>query len=67
MIKKFLVVASKKNISNKELAEELHEPIIRKFSKRKIHSPFVDNIQGADLANQVKYEQAKAMNFIIDQ
>ena len=44
MIKKFLVVASKKNISNKELAEELHEPIIRKFSKRKIHSPFVDNI-----------------------
>ena len=67
MIKKFLVVASKKIISNKELAEELHEPIIRKFSKRKIHSPFVDNIQGADLANQVKYEQAKAMNFIIDQ
>ena len=67
MIKKFLVVASKKNISNKELAEELHEPIIRKFSKRKIHSPFVDNIQGADLANQVKDEQAKAMNFIIDQ
>ena len=67
MIKKFLVVASKKNISNKELAEELHEPIIRKFSERKIHSHFVDNIQGADLANQVKYEQAKAMNFIIDQ
>ena len=44
MIKKFLVVASKKNISNKELGEELHEPIIRKFSKRKIHSPFAGNI-----------------------
>ena len=28
------------NISNKELAEELHKPIIRKFKKRKVHSPF---------------------------
>ena len=25
------------NISNKELAEELHKPIIRKFEKRKVH------------------------------
>ena len=24
-------------ISNKELAEELHKPIIRKFEKRKVH------------------------------
>ena len=32
------------NIPNKELAEELHKPIIRKFNKRKIHSPFIDNI-----------------------
>ena len=38
-------------ISNKELAEELHEPIIRKFEKRKVHSPFVDNIWGADLTD----------------
>ena len=28
------------NISNKELAEELHKPIIRTFKKRKVHSPF---------------------------
>ena len=28
-----------KNISNKELTEELHKPIIRKFKKRKVHSP----------------------------
>ena len=37
-------------ISNKELAEELHKPITRKFEKRKIHSSFVDNIWGAALA-----------------
>ena len=39
------------NISNKELAEELHKPIIRKFNKRKVHSPFIDNIWGTDLAD----------------
>ena len=38
-------------ISNKELAEELHKPIIRKFNKRKIHSSFIDNIWGANLAD----------------
>ena len=36
------------NISNKELAQELHKPVIRKFGKRKVHSPFIDNIWGAD-------------------
>ena len=39
------------NISNKQLAEELHKPIIRKFNKRKVHSPFIDNVWGADLAD----------------
>ena len=34
------------DISNKELAEELHKPIIRKFNKRKVHSPFIDSIWG---------------------
>ena len=37
------------NITNKELAEELHKLIIRKIKKRKVHSPFIDNIWGADL------------------
>ena len=37
------------NILNKELAEELHEPIIIKFKKRKVYSTFTDNIWGADL------------------
>ena len=40
-----------KNISNKELAKELHKLIIRKFNQRKLHSPFMDNIWGADLAD----------------
>ena len=31
-------------MSNKELAEELYKPIIRKFEKTKVHSPFVNNI-----------------------
>ena len=35
------------HISNKKLAEELRKPIIRKFNKRKLHSPFIDNIWGA--------------------
>ena len=35
-----------KNISNNELAEELHKPIIRKFKRREVHSPFIDNIWG---------------------
>ena len=38
-------------ISNKEFSEELHKPIVRKFNKRKVQSPFIDNIWGADLAN----------------
>ena len=32
------------NMSNQELAEELHKLIVRKFEKRKVHSSFVDNI-----------------------
>ena len=39
------------NISTKELAEELHKPIIRKINKRKVHSLFIDNIWSADRAD----------------
>ena len=38
------------NKSNKELAEELHKPVIREFNNRKVHSSFIDNIWGVDLA-----------------
>ena len=40
-----------KNIPNKELAEELHKRIIIKFNKRKVHSHFIENIWGANLAD----------------
>ena len=30
---------------------ELHKPIIRKFEGKKVHSPFIDNIWGIDLAD----------------
>ena len=33
------------------LADELHKPIINKFSKRKVYSQFKDNIWGVDLAD----------------
>ena len=38
-------------MSNKELTEELLEPIIRKVKKRKVYSSFIDNIWGAELTN----------------
>ena len=36
---------------NQQLVNELHNPIIRKFKKRKMYSSFKDNILGADLAD----------------
>ena len=38
-----------KIISNLELAEELHKAAIKKFKNRKVDSPFIGNIWGADL------------------
>ena len=40
-----------KNISNKELSEQLHKPITKNVDKRKVYSPFIDNFCGADLAD----------------
>ena len=39
------------NISNQELAKKLHKPIIKKFQKRKVHSFFIGNIWGTELAD----------------
>ena len=51
-------------ISNKELAEELHKPIIRKFNKRKVHPPFIDTIWGAGLADmQLRSKFNKGFRF----
>ena len=49
---------------NSELAEELHKPIIRKFSKRKVYSAFKDNIWCADLAGmQLISKFSKVLGF----
>ena len=40
-----------KTISNQQLANELHKPIIKKFEKRKVYLYFKDNVSGADLAD----------------
>ena len=53
-------------MSNKELAEDLHKPIIRKFKKREVHSSFIDNIWGADLADmQLKSKFNKGIRFLL--
>ena len=39
------------NILNKELAEELQKPFIRKCKKRQVYSTFIDKISGANLAD----------------
>ena len=48
------------NISNKELAEGLHKPIIKNFKKRKVQTKL-------NILNQAKYAQIKAVNFTTDQ
>ena len=54
MVYKFFdskVSGSGAKLENKQLANELHKPMIRKFEKRKVYSTFKDNIWGADLAD----------------
>ena len=54
------------NISNKELTEELHKPITRKFKKRKVHSHFIDNIWAVDLADmQLISKSNKRVRFLL--
>ena len=50
LIRTLLVVKSE-IMPNQELAKELHKPIIIEFVKRKVHSFFIDNVWGADLAD----------------
>ena len=38
-------------MSNQQLADELHKPIIKKPEKRRVYSSFKDNILGVDLAD----------------
>ena len=39
------------NMSKKELAEELHKLIVRKFEKQKVPSSFIDNVSGTSLGD----------------
>ena len=53
-------------ISNKELAEELRKPILQKFNKRKLHSPFIDNIWDKGFADmQLISTINKAFRFLL--
>ena len=38
-------------MSDHQLTVKLHKPIIRKCNQRKVHTPFIDNIWGPDLAD----------------
>ena len=38
-------------MSDWQLGEELHKPIVRTFNKPKVHLSFIVNIWGADLAD----------------
>ena len=59
-------VIKNENIPNKKLSEELNKPIIRKFDKRKAHSPFIDNIRGAVLADmQLIIKFNKGFSFLL--
>ena len=55
MVNKFFDKKSKasgtKSMTNQQLANELHKPIIRKLKKKKVYSSFKDNIWGVDLAD----------------
>ena len=49
---------------NKQLAEKLHKPLIRKFKKRKVYSAYKDNIWAADVADkQLKINLIKYLDF----
>ena len=48
---------------NKNLAEGLHKPVIKKFNKRKVYWQFKDNIWGEDLADmQSLNKKIKVLN-----
>ena len=38
-------------MSDQELPENIHKPVIRKFKKRIVYSSFINNIWGVDLAD----------------
>ena len=54
------------NISDQQLAKELHKPIIRKFQERNAHSTFLENIWVTDLADmQLISKINKGIRFLL--
>ena len=54
------------NEPNYQLADELRKAIIKKFKKRKVYSPFKDNIWGVDLADmQSLSKYNKAIKYLL--
>ena len=55
---------------NKQIAEELHKSVIKKFKRRKIYARFKDNIWAAGLANMrswfFKNKNVKYLLCVID-
>ena len=45
------------NEPNNQLADELHEPIIRKFKKIKVYPSFRNNIWGVDVADMQSWSK----------
>ena len=58
--------AIKSTPQNKQLAAELHKPIIKKFKKRKVYSAFKDSIWAANLADmQLISKFNKGFRFVL--
>ena len=54
------------DLATQQLAEKLHTSIIRKFEKLKMHSSFIDNILGANLADmQLISKFNKGIQFLL--
>ena len=50
-------------ISDKEVAEELHKPIIRKFKRRKVQSSLIGNVWTTDIADMQLINLIKDLDF----
>ena len=53
-------------MSNKELAEEVHKPIIKRIKKRKVYSSYIGNIYDGDLtAMQLISKFSQGIRFLL--
>ena len=69
----FFLKSSDRAIKNeimpiKDLAKELHKPVITKFWKRKVYSSFIDDIRGMHLiSKQVNFNKGiRILLYVID-